>query len=205
MTRERLAPALAGIYAARVLSPKRATSARVLVRAEHPRGAYATRVLRGHARRFLSQRALVPAGAELSVLLATDPAVRALNRTFRKKDRPTDVLSFEQDSTRGLLGDVVISLDTARRQASEGGRPLSDELARLLAHGLLHLLGHDHQRADDARAMADAEIRLLGTVGLVAESLGSTPAELEFRRARPTAARRPTMTGAPPRSRENRR
>lgn len=156
----------------------------MLVRAEHPRGAYAARVLRRNARRFLGE---VGPG-ELSVLVVSDRAIRSLNRTWRGKDQPTDVLSFEQDRSRGLLGDVVISLDTARRQAKEGPRPLSDELARLLAHGLLHLLGHDHEAAGDAKKMAKAEVALLGSVGLVGEALGH-PKDLEFRRVRSRGAR----------------
>jgi probable rRNA maturation factor len=147
----------------------------------------------------------VPAGSELSVLLATDDAVQALNRQFRRKNKPTDVLSFEQDRATGLLGDIVISLDTAQRQAAEGARPLSEELARLLAHGLLHLLGHDHEEPAAAREMARAEVKLLGAVGLVAEALGATPAELHFRRAHPAPARRQMMDGARQRTREQRR
>jgi probable rRNA maturation factor len=66
---------------------------------------------------------------------------------------------------------VVISLDTARRQAREGGWPLATELRRLLAHGILHCRGYDHERAADARRMAAAERRLLGAKGMVGDSL----------------------------------
>lgn len=159
------------------------------VRTEHPEGAYAARVLRGLSRRFLAE---LPKG-ELSILVVDDPSIRRLNRDWRGKDSATDVLSFEQDRKRGLLGDVVISLDTARRQASERGRPLSDELARLLAHGLLHLLGHDHLKPDEAKRMARAEVKLLGKVGLVGEAL-EHPRELEFRRTR--TDRTPRTNGA---------
>jgi probable rRNA maturation factor len=90
--------------------------------------------------------------AELSVLLVSDAEMRRLNRDWRGKDRPTDVLSFAQRDGGGaapenLLGDVVISVDTARRQARSGRRPLGREAERLLVHGLLHLLGWDHERS----------------------------------------------------------
>lgn len=93
-------------------------------------------------------------GVELSVVLADDATVRALNRDYRQIDRPTDVLSFQQgdlDLRRGapkgpvgLLGDVVISVPTAARQAKRRRRPLLDEITMLLAHGILHLCGYDH-------------------------------------------------------------
>jgi probable rRNA maturation factor len=108
---------------------------------------------------------------ELSVALVGDAAVRRLNREWRGKDRPTDVLSFPQEARGRLLGDVVISLDTARRQAREGGWSLAAELRRLLAHGLLHCLGHGHERRTDARRMAAAERKLLGRSGMVGDAL----------------------------------
>lgn len=117
-------------------------------------------------------------GVELSVLLTTDTAIRTLNRDWRRKDRPTDVLSFPAgDPPPGNtgprpLGDVILSLDTARRQARLARRPLGAELELYLAHGLLHLLGHDHHRAADARRMAALEDRLLGGQGMVQAALG---------------------------------
>ena len=101
--------------------------------------------------------------AELSLLLVSDPVMRRLNRDWRRRDRPTDVLSFSQQeggggAPGGLLGDVVISLDTARRQARERRAPLHDELERLLIHGVLHLLGYDHERSrEEARRMQRRE------------------------------------------------
>lgn len=157
----------------------RADADSLLVRSEHPQGAYAVRVLRTNARRYLAELG----ASGLSVLVVDDRTIRRLNREWRRKDRPTDVLSFEQDRRSGLLGDVVISLDTARRQAAEGSRALSDELTRLLAHGLLHLLGHDHLAPADARRMARAEVALLGSIGLVGEALAH-PKDLDFKRVR---------------------
>jgi probable rRNA maturation factor len=107
------------------------------------------------------------ADAELSVLLTDDATIRELNRTHRGKDAPTDVLAFSQDeraahhahvtATGGrelLLGDVVISLDTAARQARSRRRDLWSEVRFLLAHGVLHLIGYDHGNAKDKREMS---------------------------------------------------
>jgi probable rRNA maturation factor len=92
---------------------------------------------------------------ELSVALVDDATIHELNRTYRRKDKPTDVLAFPLDAT-GLLGDVILSVDTARRQAAAHRRPLLAELTMLLAHGLLHLLGHDHRNDREERAMTAA-------------------------------------------------
>lgn len=121
------------------------------------------------ALRFL--RRLELGGVELSLSLVTDAAIRRTNRVWRRKDRPTDVLSFPAGDSplpgRRPLGDVVISLDTARRVAKQERVDVERELDRYLAHGLLHLLGHDHHRAADARRMAAAEGRLLGRGGML--------------------------------------
>ena len=94
----------------------------VHARSEHPRGAAAVRRLRQRARRYLA--ALGCDGAELSLLVLGDPAMRRLNRSWRGKDRPTDVLSFPAAGPGALLGDIVFSLDTARRAAMEEGRTI---------------------------------------------------------------------------------
>ncbi|HXX68262.1 MAG TPA: rRNA maturation RNase YbeY [Polyangiaceae bacterium] len=116
-------------------------------------------VLRGElvrrARAMLG--ALDRSSAELSLLLTDDDRIRELNGIYRKKNKPTDVLAFSQlegegnTSSRKLLGDVVLSVPTARRQADDRGCELMTELTMLLAHGLLHLLGWDHDtpRKDD--------------------------------------------------------
>lgn len=124
------------------------------------------------------------AGDDLSILLTDDAEIRSLNTAWRQKDRPTDVLSFPQLDTvqlppgvPRLLGDVVISVETAERQVAEGCLPRLwsamgdgerpprwdrlDELSFLLLHGVLHLLGHDHIEADDAARMEAEEARLL--------------------------------------------
>ncbi|MGH0032003.1 MAG: rRNA maturation RNase YbeY [Myxococcota bacterium] len=104
--------------------------------------------------------------AELSVALVDDATIRELNARYRGRDAATDVLSFslvdgEHAERRGdLLGDVVISLETAERQARRRRHDLEDEVVRLLIHGVLHLLGHDHERDDEARAMRAEERRV---------------------------------------------
>ncbi len=113
----------------------------------------------------------VHAPSELSIVLADDATVRELNRAYRAVDATTDVLSFAQREGEAFarpegaaphLGDVVISLDTARRQAAEQGVSLQDETAHLLVHGILHLLGYDHERASDAAVMQAREEAVLG-------------------------------------------
>ena len=88
--------------------------------------------------------------AELSLAFVTDQTIHELNRQYRHKDRPTDVLSFPlaDEYCPSLLGDVVISIDTARRQARQRKRAFADELRALLIHGILHLLGYDHEVSD---------------------------------------------------------
>jgi probable rRNA maturation factor len=99
-------------------------------------------------------------------MLADDPAISALNAGFRGRKGPTDVLSFsllegEHAGYRGaLLGDVVIGIEAAARQARARRRSLDDEVARLLIHGALHLLGYDHERSEQARRMRAEERRL---------------------------------------------
>jgi probable rRNA maturation factor len=120
--------------------------------------------LRRRARRLL--RAAGAPRAELSIALLSDAAMRELNQRWRGRPRPTDVLSFSLAEGEGarhrgaLLGDVVLSVETAARQARARRRSLDEELARLLIHGTLHLLGHDHRRPGEARIMRAEERRL---------------------------------------------
>jgi rRNA maturation RNase YbeY len=109
--------------------------------------------------------------AELSLVLVSDRRMRALNRRYRKKDRATDVLAFSQCEGRfsrfhgRLLGDVVISVPTAKRQAAEHGHGLYEEMSRLLVHGVLHLLGYDHERGPrEAARMARKERTILRAI-----------------------------------------
>jgi probable rRNA maturation factor len=97
-------------------------------------------------------------GGEVSLVLAGDRLLRRLNRDYRGKDRPTDVLSFPGDGGEAGLGDVVISVETAGRNARRLGRSLLQELDVLALHGFLHVLGHDHET--DGGAMDRLERRL---------------------------------------------
>lgn len=106
-------------------------------------------------------------GDELSVALVGDERMRELNRDWRGKDRTTDVLSFSQvegedmPEASPMLGDVVVSVDVLRRQAADGGWAVEEELARLLLHGVLHLIGYDHEDEGDARVMRAEEARVV--------------------------------------------
>ena len=110
-------------------------------------------------------------GEQLSLTLCDDACIKELNAEWRAVDKATDVLSFPMDDEQ-LLGDLVISLDTAAAQAAERGHALRDELRILMVHGLLHLLGYDHE--DDAAAfaeMGEAERKLLGRLGWTGDGL----------------------------------
>lgn len=122
--------------------------------------------VRNRLRKILSLAGL--RDAEVSVLILGDRAMRTLNRRYRHKDRTTDVLSFpfREGPYPGIsgqaLGDIVISYPTAERQARQAGDPLLKELDRLLVHGLLHLLGYDHEQGEaKARRMRRRERRIL--------------------------------------------
>jgi probable rRNA maturation factor len=97
---------------------------------------------------------------EVCVLLTTDEGIRILNRRFRRKNKATDVLSFQVEDPRfGAAGDLAISVDTASRQAAEQGHRLSVELRVLMLHGLLHLAGYDHESDDGTMAKVERRLR----------------------------------------------
>ncbi len=126
------------------------------------------RSLRATAKRLL--KAAGEEGSSLSLTLIGDDAMRELNRDHRGKDTPTDVLSFplepDHAEVERMIGDVVISIDTARRQAAEYDAPLQRELERLLIHGILHVLGHDHMKAGERKIMEAEERRLASAIGM---------------------------------------
>jgi len=118
-----------------------------------------TRRIRSLAQRLLRAENCTE-NTEVSILLTDDGSISVLNEQYRGIDGPTDVLSFSQHegedefaSEENLLGDVVISVETARRQAAEQGNELDSEIDMLVAHGLLHLLGYDHAEPEDAKVM----------------------------------------------------
>ena len=108
---------------------------------------------------------------ELSILLTGDAAVAELNARWRGKEGPTNVLSFRGDTTLGtgapvLLGDVVIAFETLHAEALSAEIPATDHLRHLVIHGVLHLLGYDHENDIDAAVMEARETELLGTLGV---------------------------------------
>jgi probable rRNA maturation factor len=96
----------------------------------------------------------------VTVLLSSDPRLAELNAIFRGRRQPTNVLSFPSDQ-EGYLGDVAIAYGVVAREARDQGKSLAAHAAHLAIHGILHLLGHDHRAADDARAMEALEVALL--------------------------------------------
>jgi probable rRNA maturation factor len=119
-----------------------------------------------------------PGGAaEACLLLSIDARVRALNKTFRGRDEPTDVLSFSSvevdvlaaagaDGPPSGLGDIVIAFETAAGDAARQEKSLSDHLSHLVVHGVLHLLGYDHATDAEALEMEALEVRALATLGI---------------------------------------
>ncbi len=139
----------------------------------------ARRITRPWLRR-IAQRALslekVRAAQEIGILITTDAEVRRLNKQYRRKDTTTDVLSFalaESDADftpspegASTLGQVVVSYPQAQRQAREYGHSIEREVAFLLVHGLLHLLGYDHKNRTDEKLMQARQEAILSSLGL---------------------------------------
>lgn len=123
--------------------------------------------------RFVIKSEEMPASSEVSITFVDDEAIHELNREWRGIDRPTDVLSFECDGIDDEmadslsedmafeLGDIVVAVDVAQRQAPEYGMSFSDEVSLLVTHGLLHLCGYDHLEPDEAEEMEARERELL--------------------------------------------
>ncbi|MFA5072811.1 MAG: rRNA maturation RNase YbeY [Nitrospirota bacterium] len=138
----------------------------ILIRSNLRKKSPATASIKKFLRKLLKSAGLPD--RELSVFFVGDQAMRSLNRRYRGKDRTTDVLSFSYGEgslpsfNHTPLGDIVISLPTAERQAREQGHTADREFERLLIHGFVHLLGYDHERSDhDAARMARKERQLL--------------------------------------------
>jgi probable rRNA maturation factor len=106
---------------------------------------------------------------EISVLLTNDAAQQALNREWRGKDKPTNVLSFPaldaDGAIEGLLGDISLAYETLMREADELEKPFEHHFAHLLVHGMLHVLGYDHETEDEALAMEARETDIMGLLG----------------------------------------
>lgn len=108
----------------------------------------------------LAARAALAAGGVGAVVLADDRTVKRLNTRFRGRNKPTNVLTFEPAGEEAA-GEVILALGTLRREAAAASRRPAHHLAHLIVHGALHLSGHDHQRAGEARRMEMAEARIL--------------------------------------------
>lgn len=117
--------------------------------------------------------------AEVSLMFTDDETIHEMNREYRGIDRPTDVLSFaleegEEEEIYGgpeenLLGDIIISVETATRQAEEYGHSVEREMAFLALHGMLHLLGYDHMEEDERQEMRAQEEAILASLGITRE------------------------------------
>jgi probable rRNA maturation factor len=120
--------------------------------------------------------------AQIAVALADDAMVRAANRDFRAKDRPTNVLAFPavppaRIAAAPFLGDVIVAYETTAAEAEAEGRPLAHHLSHLVAHGVLHLLGYDHMTSAEAELMERCETLILASLGLPDPYAGSEPTE----------------------------
>jgi len=108
--------------------------------------------------------------AEMAVVLTDDTAMRALNKRWRGKDKPTNVLSFPAQTTLGAaaphLGDIVIAFEITALEAEREGKPFAHHLTHLAVHGYLHLLGHDHETDREAEAMERLETKILARIGI---------------------------------------
>jgi probable rRNA maturation factor len=129
-----------------------------MINIEHPD---ASELSKSGLSRFLNRaREAVGLRGDVDVLLADDATLRRLNKTFRQKNKATDVLSFPAaENPYGHAGDLAISLDTAARQAATFGHTLRDEVRILLLHGLLHLSGLDHETDNGKMAAREGELR----------------------------------------------
>lgn len=112
-----------------------------------------------------------PSVTELGVSFTDDAAIRGLNAQWRGKDKPTNVLSFPAFPEGGeaippMLGDIVLARETIEREAALEGKPFDHHLTHLVAHGLLHLLGYDHETEDEAEEMEEAERRILASLAI---------------------------------------
>ncbi len=102
---------------------------------------------------------------ELSVVLSNDKFIQVLNKQWRGKDKPTNVLSFPQEEPE-LMGDVIMAFETVKREATEQDKDFEDHAKHLIVHGVLHLLGHDHEEDEEAEKMEALEIRILNALGV---------------------------------------
>ncbi len=119
------------------------------------------------AKLALTKNGLSGMNGGLTILLADDETLRALNRRFRRKNKPTNVLSFQAEANvEGYLGDVALAYGVTRAEARASKKRFSDHAAHLVVHGVLHLLGFDHETAREAKVMEPLETALLAQMGI---------------------------------------
>jgi len=122
---------------------------------------------------------------EASIVLADDALVRDLNRTYRRQDRPTNVLAFSNDGRPEgvtgpcLLGDVILARETVLREARDQGKSVAEHMSHLVVHGLLHLLGFDHDGAPQAEKMEALEVAILAAIGIEDPYYSGAPVKAE--------------------------
>lgn len=104
-------------------------------------------------------------GQELSIVLCDDAFIKTLNHEYRGKDKATNVLSFPQNED-GLLGDIVLAYETVNKESTAQNKSFEDHMTHLIIHGLLHLMGHDHEEDHEANAMEALEIEILEKMGV---------------------------------------
>jgi probable rRNA maturation factor len=101
---------------------------------------------------------------DFTILLANDRKLRALNRDFRGKDKPTNVLSFP--GADDYAGDIALAYGVTKKEAKAAGKTMASHATHLVVHGVLHLAGHDHERPKEARAMESLEVKILERLGI---------------------------------------
>lgn len=114
-----------------------------------------------HIRKSVLERALRGYDLDIAVALSTDSHIKELNAGFRGKDKPTNVLSFTNDQG----GDVILAIETIRRESKQMNKPLRHHIEHLIVHGALHIAGYDHENDNDANVMEAKETAICGEIG----------------------------------------
>lgn len=155
---------------------RRASGVRIVFRIEDPRWRGVDMKALRRVAKLAQERTGIP--GDLTVLLTTDAQLCALNTRHRGKPTPTNVLAFPAGrEAGGYLGDIAVAYGVAAEEASASGKRLNDHAAHLVVHGVLHLMGYDHQTARDARRMEGLEVDILHEMGIADPYGGSIAAE----------------------------
>ena len=140
---------------------------RVTVIVNDPRWKGQSRRVQAAAKATLTHQSIPD--ADVTIVLSDDEEVQQLNKAYRGFDKPTNVLSFENGESvegRRQLGDIIIAFDTVERESRQQEKPLATHLVHLVVHGVLHLLGHDHEDENEAEVMESHEIAILGAMDI---------------------------------------